>query len=334
MRRSAVRVLPLTSLALSIWLPSAAGAAPAVRVPTCAQFVDFGARWVGIDEVAAAQVLGVPLYALTDADIDVLANSLQDCLAAADTPEAAALLREDIKHIPSLKAARERVRRAFADFEAAKRKAQPRLEQIAARLDSLPSTPRYRGAVGDAEATISAIFFELDQKRLRAQVKQPLTESYPPYAAAMAALARKHQLYAEQEQKQLLSQAQDALLRHGTEFDGLGLPAEALDATIILEDVDGGKSVRWLTLRQWAALVLDNTENSAVTVEPRDRAGAAAFAVKVVRPGYGTAEFGFRQDGRDLVLVESGSDGRLADIEAADKRREANDLLLAVVKQR
>lgn len=332
MKPPAALVLLLTGLALGSGPPDAASAASAVRVPSCAQFIDFGARWVGIDEAVAAQVLDVPLYALTDADIELIAKSLRRCLAAAGTPEEAALLKEDMKHLPSLKAARDRVRRAFADFAAAKKRAQQRLEQIAARIDSLPPTPRNRGAVDDAEATVSAIFFELEQKRLRAQVKQPLTESYPPYAMATAALARKRQVYAEQMQTQLVSQAQEAFDRHHAEFDRLDLPAEAQDATILLEDIDAGKSVRWLTLRQWAALVLDNSENSAVLLR-RNRAGdASSFAIEVVRPGYGAAEFGFRQDGRDLLVAQCGVDGMLGDIDTPDQRREANSLLLAVAK--
>jgi hypothetical protein len=333
MEWSAVRVLLLASLALGAVLPDVTRAASAVHVPSCALFLDFGARWVGLDEAVAAQVLGVPLYALTDADIDLVAKALQNCLAAADTPEAVAVLKEDMKHMSSLTAARDRVRRAFADFAAAKKQARPRLEQIAARLDSLPTTPRSRGAVDDAAATISAIFFELEQKRLRAQVAQPLAEDFPPYATALAALARKRGVYAEQAQEQLVSQAQEAIDRQHAEVNHLGLPAEAQDATIILEDVDGGKRVRWLTLRQWAALVFDNAENSAVKLIGRDRIGDTwSFAIEVVRPGYGAAEFGFRQDGRDLLLTQCGVDGKLGDVDTPDKRREANSLLEAVAK--
>lgn len=327
---SAVRVLLLTGLALAAGL---ADAAAAVRVPSCAQFTDFGSRWVGIDEEVAARVLATPLYELSDADIDLITKSLQACLNAASTSQDKALLQEDVKHVPSLKAARDRVRRAFKDYAAAKKAAQPKLEQIAARLDGLPPTPRNRGAVDDAEATVSAIFFELEQKRIRAQVTQPLAEDYPPYGTALSALARKHQAYDEQTQKALISQAQDAIERHHPEFDRLDFPAEVQDATIILDDIDAGKAVRWLTLRQWAALVLDNAETSEVTMVRRERAGDAwHFAIEVVRPGYGTAEFGFRQDGRDLSLAQSGADGRLDDIDTPDKRREANGLLLAVAK--
>lgn len=329
------RVVVTMCVAFGLGLSCATRAESAVRVPSCAQFIDFGARWIGIDEAVAAQVLGVPLYALTDADINLVANGLQACIAAADTPETKALLQENVKHIPSLRAARDRVRHAFADFDAAKRAAKPKLVQLAARVDALPATPRSRGAIDDAEATVSAIFFELEQKRLRAQVTEPLTENYAPYAVAMAAIARKHAAYAEQEQEQLLGQAQGAFERQRAAFDRLGLPAEALEATIILQDIDAGKSVRWLTLRQWAALTLDNAENTDVKVEPRSRPGeAAAFTVEVVRPGYGTAEFGFRQDGRDLLLVQSGVDGKLADIAGPDKRREANELLVAVARER
>jgi hypothetical protein len=331
MEWSAVRVLLLTGLALIACLP---GAAAAVRVPSCAQFIDFGSRWIGIDEEAAARVLATPLYELSDADIDLITKGLQTCLDAASSPQDKALLTEDVKHIPSLKAARDRVRRALKDYAAAKKKAQPRLEQIAARLDGLPTTPRNRGAVDDAEATVSAIFFELEQKRIRAQVKEPLAQDYPPYGTALSALARKHQAYGEQTQRALISQAQDAFERHHPEFDRLDFPADVQDATIILDDIDAGNAVRWLTLRQWAALVLDNAENSSVTMVRRERASDAwSFAIEVVRPGYGTAEFSFRQDGRDLLLAQSGTDGHLSDIDTPDKRRDANSLLLAVAKQ-
>lgn len=323
-----------TCLALGAGLASAARAESAVRVPTCALFLDFGTRWIGLDEAAAAEVLGVPLYALTDADIDLVAKGLQACLAKADTPDAKAVLEEDMKHMSSLTSARNRVRRAFADFEAAKNKAQSKLEQIAARIDGLPPTPRNRSAVNDAEATVSAIFFELEQKRRRAQVKRPLADDYPAYAAALAALGRKHEAYAEQARQEVLGAAQGALERHRAEVARLDLPPEALDATIILQDIDAGRPVRWLTLRQWAALVLDNAENTALTVGPRGVGEPAAITAEVVRPGYSTAEFAFRQDGGDLLLVQSGVDGHLGEIDTPQQRREANDQLLAVVRQR
>src|SRR5271170_2375711 len=81
---SALRVLLLTGLALAVGL---AGAAAAVRVPSCAQFIDFGSRWVGIDEEAAARVLATPLYELSNADIDLITKGLQTCLDAASSPQ-------------------------------------------------------------------------------------------------------------------------------------------------------------------------------------------------------------------------------------------------------
>ena len=122
MARRALGVLPLICLAITA---GTARADAAVQVPSCAMFLDFGERWIGLDEATAAEVLGVPLYALTDADIDLVAKGLQACLAKADTPEAKAVLQEDMKHMSSLTAARNRVRRAFADYEAAKKKSSP-----------------------------------------------------------------------------------------------------------------------------------------------------------------------------------------------------------------
>ncbi len=335
MARHTLRVLWLTCPALlGTGLAPAARAEAPVHVPTCALFLDFGARWVGLDEAVAAEVLGLPLYALTDADIDLVAKGLQACLAKADTPEAKAVLEEDMKHMSSLTAARNRVRRAFADFQAAKKQAQPKLEQLAARIDDLPPTPRSRGAVDDAEATVSAIFFELEQKRLRAQVKQPLADDDPAYARAVAAIARKHEAYAEQARQEVLGMAQGALDQHGAEVARLDFPPAALDATIILQNIDAGRPVRWLTLRQWAALVFGNPENTALKVARGETGAPADIKIEVVRPGYSRAEFAFRQDGHDLLLVQSGVDGRLGDIDTLDKRREANDLLLAVVQQR
>jgi hypothetical protein len=323
--------------AASAWLAFAAAipasADSALRIPSCALFLDLGERWIGIDETAAAEVLGIPLYALTDDDIDRIAKSLQACASAAETPDAKAVLTAGAKQIPSLRAARNRVRHAFADYEAAKKRAQPKLEQIATRLDGIAPTPRNRSAVDDSEATMSAIFFELEQRRQRAQVKAPLSEDYPPYAVALAALARKHEAYAEQARQELLGLAQDALQRHHDDVSRLGLPAEALDAAIVLQAIDAGRTVRWLTLRQWAALVLDNPENTTVNIG-HGNGTTTGFTVEVVRPGYDTAEFAFRQDGQDLLLAESGVDGHLAGIDTPPKQREANDLLLAVVHWR
>jgi hypothetical protein len=331
MRRRAL--LFLVSGCLAIALPAFARAASTLRIPTCAMFLDLGERWIGIDETVAAEILGTRLYALTDDDIDRITKSLQACADAAGTPDAKRVLTEGMKQIPSLRAARNRVRHAFADYEAAKKKAEPKLEQIAARLDGMTPTPRNRSAVDDSEATISAIFFELEQRRQRAQVRAPLGEDYPAYAAALAALARKHEAYAEQARQELLGLARDALQRHRDDVARLGLPPEALDAAIVLQGIDAGRPVRWLTLRQWAALVFDNPENTTVRVG-HGNGTPASLTVEVVRPGYDTAEFAFRHDGQDLVLAQSGVDGHLREIDTPPQRREANDLLLAVVRPR
>jgi hypothetical protein len=45
-----------------------------------------------------------------------------------------------------------------------------------------------------------------------------------------------------------------------------------------------------------------------------------------------TVEFGFRLQGRDLLLVESGTAGHLDPIGTSNQRQEANGLLLAVVE--
>lgn len=304
-----------------------------LHIPTCAEFVDYGQKWVGLDETAAAQVLGLPLYALSDDDIDLIDKSLRNCLTAARGADEKTVLQQDLKQMPTLRAERNHVRRALADFESAKKQAEPKLEQIAARLNAMPSSPKSRTAVEDAQATVSAIFFELEQKRLRAQVKEPLSENFPAYSKVLAALGRKRRAYAAQAQKQLLADAQDALQRHRQEVEHLGLPADALDATIVLEQIDAGRDVRWLTLRQWAALLLSNPENTSVRVMPSDRPDKAGIvAVEVVRPGYSTAEFGFRRDGQDLLVVESGVDGHLAGIDTPERRQETNDLLLAVAR--
>lgn len=103
------------------------------------------------------------------------------------------------------------------------------------------------------------------------------------------------------------------------------------DATIILQEIDVGKDVRWLTLRQWAALVLSNRESTSVKAEPQRPAGDPPIvAFEIVRPGYSTAEFGFRLQGQDLLLIESGTDGHLDPIDTSNGRQEANSLLLAV----
>lgn len=322
-------------LALGAGLLPTAVAAAEMTVPTCAQFIEYGQKWVGLDEAFAAQVLGLPLYALSDADVAHIETTLRECASAAGSADERALLEEDLRHVALLRAARERVRRALADFDSAKKKAQPRLEQLAAKLDDLPALPSSRAAVDDAQATVSAIFFELEQKRLRAQVKEPLAEDYPAYSRVVAALARMRRAYAAQAQRQLITEAEDALERHRPEVERLGLPAEAQDATIILKSVDAGGDVRWLTLRQWVALVLSNDENSAVRVLSRDRlAGGETLAIEVVRPGYGTAEFAFRPDGPDLLVVRSGLDGHLLGIDTPVRCNETNSLLLAVAKRR
>jgi hypothetical protein len=305
-----------------------------LRVPDCETFVDIGRRWVGIDEERAAQVLGVPLHDLSNDDIDQIRDALRRCLAAATVKDDKLLLQQDLKQIPALRAARDQVRRAFLDFEKAKKEAKPRLERIAATLDASPANAENRSALSEAEANVSAIFFELEQKRLRAQASAPLIDSYPPYRDAMAALARKEDAYGEEARKQLIAHAQEAFERRRGQFDQLNLPADAQDATIILEGigVNGAKSVRWLTLRQWASLVLDNLASSGAAIVPSSP--GSDFTIEVLRPGYGPAEFGFHRDGRDLLLVRVGRDGQLSDIKTLEDRRGANRLLLEVVRSR
>ena len=311
---------------------TATAATAELHVPTCAQFLDIGQKWVGLDEAVAAEVLGLPLYELSDADIDRIDKTLRDCAHAAGSGDEKATFEDDRKQVPVLRAARDRVRRAFADFTSAKKSSQRKLEDIAAKLNALPDSPASRGAVDDAQATVSAIFFELNQKRVRAQVKEPLAEDFPAYSDAMAALARKRRAYIAQEQTQLETNAAEALEQHRTEFERLSLPAEPQDAAIILQEIDAGKDVRWLTLRQWAALLLSNPENTSVKAQQQRPAGdPPILAFEIVRPGYSTAEFGFRLQGRDLLLVESGTDGHLGPIGTSNQRQEANSLLLAVV---
>jgi hypothetical protein len=320
------------AVALALMLPMRPSLAAGMTVPTCAQIADFGRAWVGLDEERLSQGLGLPLYEVTDGDLDLIKQTMQRCMEASNKAEEKAVLAQEIKGIGSVRAARDRVRRAYAVFETAMKKARPKLEQIATKIDALPATPASRTAVDDAEATVSAAFFELEQKRIRAQVREALTESFPPYAAAVAALVRKRQAYAEAARKELVADAQDAYEKHRAEFDRLGLPAATQDATIILEGIDAGSDVRWLTLRQWAALVLGNPQVGSVTVAA-GAVDASIIEFSVIRPGYSAAAFTFRQDGRDLRLILVAADGRPGSA-TADDRRKANRLLIDVAKAR
>ena len=320
----------LQAAPLAVATPAAAQ--DALRVPSCELFLQIGRRWVGIDQERAAQVLNVPLSELTNDGIERIRRALESCLKAAPSQDDQLLLQQDIKQIPDLRRARDRARRAMDDFAAAKRAARPKLERIATALDALAATPANRTAFNDAEANLSAMFFELEQKRLYAQVKTPLAEEFPPYRDAMAALMRKDEAYAEEARKELLARAEDAFERHRAQFDRLALPVDAQDSAIILQGIGAAaaKSVRWLTLRQWISLVLDNRATSGVNVSRG--AADANFVVEVVRPGYGNAEFRFHEDGRDLLLKDLGEDGRLAEITTPEIRRRANRLLLEVAR--
>jgi hypothetical protein len=304
----------------------------ALSVPSCELFLQIGRRWVGIDQERATQVLKVPLSELTNDGIEHIRQALERCLKSAQSQDDKLLLQQDLKQIPDLRRARDRARRAMDDFAAAKRAAQPRLERIATSLDAMAATPANRTAVNDAEANLSAMFFELEQKRLYAQVKTPLAEDFPPYRDAMAALMRKDEAYAEEARKELLARAEDAFERHRAPFEQLALPLNAQDSAIILQGIGAtaAKSVRWLTLRQWISLVLDNRATSAVNVSPGATDGT--FTIEVVRPGYGNSEFRFHEDGRDLLLSDLGEDGRLAEITTPEDRRRANRLLLEVAR--
>jgi hypothetical protein len=332
-------VIPLRALSQSAWLalalaPSLCLPARAadVHVPTCEEFIGIGRYWVGIDQDRAARLFGVPLRDLADRDIDLIGAALRQCLAAASSSDDKTLLTDDVRQVRSLRVARDRARRSYSDFEAAEKRQRPKLERLAATLDALPPNASSRGAVADAAATISAIFFELEQKRVTAQDPTPLIDGYPAYRDAMAALARKDQAYAEEARKELLAKAGDAYEHHRDQFERLKLPADAEDATIILRGINAGTDVRWLTLRDWLSLALANPQVTSVAIIPG--ASDAEFTVDIVRPGYGSADFALRQDGRDLQLVRYGQDGRMRETNTPDDRRKANGLLISVVKDR
>lgn len=317
---------------LALPLCSAVASADDLHVPTCQQFIELGRNWVGIDQDRAARSLGLPLRDLTNRDIDRLSGAIRQCLAAATSTDEKTLLTDDLRQVPSLRSARDRARKSYADFVAAEKKQRPKLEHLATTLDALPPSPSSRSAVADAAATISAIFFELEQKRVSAQDATALMDGYPPYRDAMAALARKDQAYAEEARKELLAKAGDAYERHRDQFDRLDFPGGTEDATIVLRGINAGTDVRWLTLREWGALALANPQVSSVKVRPGS--SDAEFTVEIMRPGYGAAAFTLRQDGRDLQVVRFGQDGRMRDTETQEDRRKANGLLIAVVKDR
>jgi hypothetical protein len=318
------------AIALALTVPGSSASADGVNIPTCKQIVEFGRNWVGFDQNRASRDLGVPLYQLTNSEIDRIAQAARDCLAAATNAEDKAILTDVLKQKGALTAARDRLRKVFSVFETAKKTATPKLAQITAKLDALRGAPADRSAVDDAQAAISGIFFELDDKRKAAQVREPLTESFKPYMDALAAVARKRQALAESARLALVAQAEEAFGAHRAEFERLNVPAVAQDATIILEGADAGSDVRWLTLRQWAALVLKVSGDGSLSLTKSD--DPQLIELKLVRQGYGDVVFDFRQDGRDLRLARTRIDGVLHEIVTPDDRQQAVSQLVAVAK--
>jgi hypothetical protein len=320
------------AVAIALAVPGSPASADPVNIPSCEQFVDFGRNWVGFDQNRVSHDLGLPLYQLTNSDIDHIAQATRDCLAAATTAKDKAILTDLLKQKGALTAARDRIRKAFSAFETAKTKSAPKLAQLTAKLDSLRGVPADRSAVDDAQAAISGIFFELDEKRNAAQVREPLTESFKPYMDALAAVARKRQALAESARLALVAQAEDAFGTRRAEFERLNVPEVAQDATIVLEGADAGSDVRWLTLRQWASLVLKNSGEGSLSLVQAD--DPHLVELKIVRPGYGDVIFAFRQDGRDLRLARTRIDGVLHEIVTPDDRQQAVSQLVAVAKSR
>jgi hypothetical protein len=209
-------------IALAISGPPAR--ADRVNVPSCTQFVEFGRSWIGLDEDRVSRALGLPLYQLTNGDIDLIGQAIRSCLAAATKADDREILTDGLKRIGSLTTARDRVRNAFSVFESAKKKAAPKLDQITAKLDALQAIPANRAAVDEAQAAISGIFFDLEEKRNRAQVRELLTESFKPYMNALNALARKRRGFAESARLALVAAAEDAFGTHRAEFERLKVP--------------------------------------------------------------------------------------------------------------
>lgn len=320
--------------AIVLALPGQPAAAERVKIPTCEQFAAFGRNWVGLDEDRASRDLGLPLYELTNADIDLISQAIRRCQAAAATPPDKAVFADLLTHVRSLTAARDRVVRAFSDFEAAKKKAAPKFQAITAKLKSLQATPANRAAVDDAQAEISRLYFGLEEKRNHAQVRETLAESFKPYADTLGALARKRQELAESARLALIAAAEEAVGARRAEFEHLNVPEVSQDATIILEGADVGADVRWLTLRQWASFVLKNTGVDSLSVMRDADADPRLVAFKIVRPGYGDVIVTFQQDGRELHVVRTEVDGVVRKIATPADREQTIALLISVAKPR
>jgi hypothetical protein len=323
------------AVAIALAVPGPAAWADRINIPTCKQFIDYGRNWVGLDQDFVSRILGLPLYQLTNDDIDAIGQAMKRCLAGASTSDDKEILTDELKRLKSLTVTRDRVRRAFSAFESAKKQAAPKLQQITAKLDALKGGSADRAAVDEAQATISGIYFQLDEKRNSAQVREPLSESFKPYMDALDALARKRRGFAESARLALVAAAEEAFGTHHAEFERLGVPEVSQDAAIVLEGADAGADVRWLKLRQWASLVLKNAgADSLSLMRGDDPAAPALIAFKVVRPGFGDVIFTFRQDGRDLHLVRTRVDGVLHEVATPDDQQQAISLLISVAKSR
>jgi hypothetical protein len=321
------------AVAIALVMPGPSARADRVNVPTCKQFIDYGRNWIGLDAGFVSRALGLPLYELTNDDIDGIAQAMKRCLAAATTSDDKAILTDELKRVRSLTAMRDRVRHAFAAFESAKKQATPKLQQITAKLDSLKGSSGDRAAFVHLKATISGIYFDLDEKRKTAQVSEPLAESFKPYMDAVDALARKRRSFAETARSALVAEAEEAVGTYRAEFEKLNVPEVSQDAAIVLEGADAGADIRWLTLRQWASLVLKNAGAKSLSqMRGDDSAAPALVAFKLVRPGYREVIFSFRQDGRDLRLVRTRVGGVLHQVDTPDDRQQAISLLISVAK--
>jgi hypothetical protein len=322
-------------VAIALAMPGPSARADRVNVPTCRQFIDYGRKWVGHDVDFVSRALGLPLYQLTNDDIDDIGQAMKRCLAVATTSDDKAILTDELKRKGSLTAMRDRVRRAFAAFESAKKQATPKLQEITAELDSLKGSSGDRAAFVPLQATISGIYFHLDEKRKTAQVSEPLGESFKPYMDAVDALARKRRSLDETARSALVAAAEEAFATYRAEFERLDVPEVSQDAAIVLEGADAGADIRWLTLRQWASLVLKNAgAKSFSQMRGDDSAAPALVAFKLVRSGYSDVIFTFHQDGRDLRLVRTRVGSALHEVVTPDDRQQAISLLISVAKSR
>jgi hypothetical protein len=267
-----------------------------LKIPSCDEFLRIGsASGIPVD-----REFGPTLGDLTKLDFDTLNAAAESCdIRYRGTPRASSyfyLAAKNIRAAAAFKiqrtAARERAQEVIDSGWAF-------LRSISESVERLPITSASRSRLEEIRRDLNskpwpdnADIYTEDYKLLRnkyANTRNALQITVNERIEEATALE------SAERRDAFLSTANDAVVKHAIELRALNIPSRVLDGVIYLEDK--APPTKFMTLRQWAALILDQG-NATLGAVSRD----SEYGLTLKRPGERTLIIIFRADGGDLFV--------------------------------